>query len=874
MREETTQHAPMYEQYLRVKATCGDALLFFRIGDFYETFGEDAITASRACEITLTKKYIGKGQTVPLAGVPYHAVQGYLSRLTRAGYKVAICEQMEEPQKGKPLVERQVIRTVTPGTLLEPETLDARRDNYLCAIDARAWDGLGLAYADISTGEFRATAWRGERALERLWGELGKLAPAEILLPEDVQAPGTLPEQLPARLECAVTRRANAHFDGALGELRVTRQSDDDNEPPELMRMARAAASALLRYVEETQKNRPAHLAELRYYTTAESMALDPATERNLELVRNLRDAGKANTLLSVLDRTRTPMGGRLLRHWMLRPLLYPRDILVRRDAVGVLVSKIMARQKIAEILADIGDLERLVGRVCFGNANARDLVAVGRGLLRIPALNALLASQAELARAVTENAAPAAEPIPPEPELAALLDRALVDEPPLSVREGGLLREGYHAELDELRSIRRDGHSVLAEMQERERRRTGIASLKVSYNKVFGYYIEITHAHRDKAPADYVRKQTLVNAERFITPELKDYENKVLGAQERIESLEYALFRELLEKTAERAASIKDAAARLARLDVLVSLADVAEEHNYRPPEIDDCGRIEIDDGRHPVLEQSPAVEVFVPNSTRLDDKTQQIMLITGPNMAGKSTYIRQVALIVLMAQIGSFVPARRARIGVVDRIFTRVGASDNLAGGQSTFMVEMSEAAHILSEATPRSLVILDEIGRGTSTFDGVSLAWAIAEYLHERGGAGVKTLFATHYHELAELEERLPRVVNFRVLVVEEGRDVRFLYRIEKGHSDHSYGIAVAKLAGVPESVISRARQVLARLEAGDHLVDARAPATVQMSLFSLVEEPLARRLRELDVEALSPLDALQLLSRWKGEVGGKP
>ncbi|MBE7561114.1 DNA mismatch repair protein MutS [bacterium] len=863
----------MYDQYLRVKATCGDALLFFRIGDFYETFGEDAVIASRVCDIALTKKYIGRNMTVPLAGVPYHAVQGYLQRLTRAGHKVAICEQMTEPQKGRAIVEREVVRTVTPGTLLEAEALEARRDNYLCAIEAGQWDGLGLAYADISTGEFRAAAWRGERALERLWSELGKLMPAEVLLPEGAAAPKSLEEDLRRRLECTITRRPVAHFDGLLPNVTQSLPPEKESEAPELLRMARAAASALLKYVEETQKNLPAHLAELVYYTTAESMALDPATERNLELVRNLRDAGRTNTLLSVLDRTRTPMGARLLRHWILRPLLYPRDTIRRRDAVGLRLDRMMVRQRVAELLEEMGDLERLVGRVCFGNANARDLVSIGRSLARLPTLNAILSSHPPLCRAVADDDATTGEPLAPETELADLLDRALVDEPPLSVREGGLFREGYHDELDELRSIRRDGHGILAEMQERERRRTGIPSLKVSYNKVFGYYIEITHAHRDKAPPEYVRKQTLVNTERFITPELKDYENKVLGAQERIESLEYALFRELLEKTAARATAIKETAARLARLDALVSLADVAEEHNYCRPDIDESGAIEIDDGRHPVLEQSPAVDVFVPNGVRLDNRQQQLMLITGPNMAGKSTFIRQVALIVLMAQIGSYVPAKRARIGVVDRIFTRVGASDNLAGGQSTFMVEMSEAAHILAEATPRSLVVLDEIGRGTSTFDGVSLAWAIAEYLHERGGVGVKTLFATHYHELAELEERLLRVVNYRVLVVEEGRDVRFLYRVEKGHSDHSYGIAVAKLAGVPESVISRARTVLQRLEAGDHLVDSRRPASVQMSLFSLVEEPLARRLRELDVEALSPLEALQLLSRWKAEMGGE-
>jgi DNA mismatch repair protein MutS len=865
------KYSPMMQQYLRVKETCGDALLFFRLGDFYEMFGDDALTASRVCDIALTKKHVGKSQTVPLAGVPYHSVQGYLQKLTRAGFKVAICEQMEEPQKGKKLVEREVVRTVTPGTLLEADALDAGRDNYLVVIDARRWDGIGLAYADISTGEFRCTAWRGEYALERMWAELGKLAPAECLLSSSESAQ-SIAELIPTRLDCPHSSLPEACFNGKLPQLRIIRQDEDDNSPEEYQ-LATCAASALLHYVEETQKNLPGHLDEIVFYQTSETMVLDSATERNLELVRNLREAGRKGTLLAVLDKTTTAMGGRLLRHWLLRPLLYPKDIIRRRDAVGYLLKKMIVREQLLEILSEIGDLERLIGRVCFGNANARDLAVVRRSLSRLPEVNSLLRDAPPLLAALLDDATNG-DPLDPATELVELLDNALVDEPPLTVREGGMIKSGYSAELDELHSIRRDGHSILAEMQERERNATGISSLKINYNKVFGYYIEITNAHKDKAPANYVRKQTLVNAERYITPDLKEHENKVLGAQERIASLEYELFRQALATTAKHAASIKKTAMRLARLDALLSLTTVAENNNYHEPEIDDSGVIEIKSGRHPVLERSAVVDMFVPNSTLLDNDQEQVQIITGPNMAGKSTYIRQVALIVLMAQIGSYVPARSARIGVVDRIFTRVGASDNLAGGQSTFMVEMSETAHILAESTPRSLVVLDEIGRGTSTFDGVSLAWAIAEYMHERGGKGVKTLFATHYHELAELEQDLPRAVNYRVLVAEEGRDVRFLYRVEKGSTDHSYGIAVAKLAGIPESVINRARRVLERLEAGDHLVQHNGEVGgMQLSLFNLVEEPLARQLRQLDVDALSPLEALQLLARWKDEVGGE-
>lgn len=873
---------PMQTQWQRLKQACGDAILLFRCGDFYETFGEDARTASRVLDIALTRKHWGKGQTTELAGVPYHAVQGYIYRLTRAGYRVALCEQLEDPATAKGLVRRDVVRTITPGTIIDADVIAGEQSNYLAAIEPGDLQGIGLAYADITTGEFRTTQLEGNGAAGSLLAELSKILPSECLAPEGAALPPDAERQLAER-HAMITRLPAAQFDLCrLTEVEVVDAQGAQIDAPALALrapLAARAAGAVAAYVRATQKSETVLLGRLALYQPEQFVVIDSATERNLDLVRHSRDGGKAHTLLSVLDFTQTPMGARLLRQWILRPLCDPAAIGRRLDAVEVLVQDAFRREALVTLLRQVADLERVVGRVGYGNATGRDLLLLAGSLERVPEINGLLAELPAVAKALLEERGKPASLIPLE-SLVAQLRRALLDEQPVSVREGNIIREGYHPELDELRAIRADNRTVLAKIQQRERERTGIGSLKVAYNKVFGYYIEVSKANLDRVPSDYVRKQTLVSAERFITDELKEYEAKILGAQERITALEYELFRELLTCCQEQAESIRRNATLLGQLDVLCSFALAAVHHDYRRPVVDRGDRIEIEEGRHPVIERAAATGRFVPNDTRLDNHEQQLLIITGPNMAGKSTYIRQVALITLMAQIGSFVPARAARIGVTDRIFSRVGASDNLAAGQSTFMVEMSEAAAILAQATPRSLIVLDEIGRGTSTFDGISLAWSIAEYIHNLRGQGVKTLFATHYHELAELESRLARVKNYRVLVAERGHEVTFLYRVERGHSDHSYGIAVAELAGVPAAITRRARSILKRLESGDHLAARQAPqggpdtpapagSGWQLSLFSLVEEPLARRLREVDIDRLSPMDALQLLAELRDQ-----
>jgi len=886
----TAAVTPMMKQYLRIKQTVGDAILMFRIGDFYEMLQEDAVLASRVLDITLTKKHIGSGRTVPLAGVPYHSVQPYIRKLTSQGYRVAICEQTTEPEKGKKIVEREVARTITPGTLIDADALGDAANNYLAAVYDGGFRGFGLAYTDISTGEFRVTALKGAGALEDLRAELLKIAPSECLLPEGLPKESALREMIEKDLRIILTQRPAESFSGdavqarglpvvrAEEEAAAERSGEDeaDEEPAEgQLTLALRASGAILNFLKETQKRELGHLHCIEAYSASSFMLLDSATARNLELLRGIREGGRQGTLLSVLDRTLTPMGSRLLKRWLVRPLTRRSEIERRLAAVEVLVQDSLLRQDLRQLLSEVSDLERLIGRACFGNANARDLVALRHSLGKVPAVAERLsaAGAGGLTGFFREGAFDGV------PELASQLALALVEEPPMTVREGGMIRPGYNAELDELLSIRKDGKGWIARLQATERKRTGIPSLKVGYNKVFGYYIEVTKANLDKVPEEYIRKQTLVSSERFITPQLKEYESKVLGAQERIAELEYLLFTRLREQSAGYAPRIRATAARLAELDVLASYAEAAAKGDYCRPEITEEAGIDIRSGRHPVLEQSGFVERFVPNDLLMDGEEERLYIITGPNMAGKSTYIRQAALIVLMAQIGSFVPAASARIGLVDRIFTRVGASDHLVAGQSTFMVEMSEAAHILRYATPRSLIILDEIGRGTSTFDGVSLAWAIAEYLHGLKGKGVKTLFATHYHELAELGEQLPRARNFRVLVSEKDGKVTFLYRVAPGSTDHSYGIHVAELAGLPKRVLERARKILHRLEQenleglGDAPARKSQDAGVQLSLFSMVEEPLARKLREMDVNALSPMEALQTLAELAEEARGR-
>jgi DNA mismatch repair protein MutS len=881
--------SPMMLQYLSMKEQCGDAILFFRCGDFYEMFMDDAVKASELLDITLTRKMVGKGQSVPLAGIPFHAAQSYIYRLTRQGCRVAVCEQMELPQKGQKIVKRELVRTISPGTIIDSDVIDGKENNYLAALFDGGLAGWGLACVDVTTGEFRATWENGGDGWRSILAELGTLNPSEILIDDTTQNDDELRKQLRAQADCMLTPVSPATFSSEIFdrcgvELFV---HEDIKRPNAERELYLSAAGALLAYLEAHQKETLAYIRTMELYRRNGFMIVDKNTERNLELLASASEGGKKFSLLGVLDLTATAMGGRLMKQWILRPLLDPETIQQRQSAVRLLVEKPTLRDDLRKILRCVHDVERLLGRVTFGNANARDLVGLRESLDQLPPLNALLkesGGDGAILRALRREEEPGEEAQPllaggdaidSIVEARELLAAAIVDEPPLTVREGGMIRDGYEAELDELRAIRKDGRGYIARLQDEERERTGIPSLRVAYNKIYGYYIEITNTHKDKAPDYYIRKQTLTTGERFITPELKEFEAKVLHAEDRIHELEFQLLQKLLEAIRGYGPRLKNAARMLARLDVLQSLAETASRHGYACPEIDGGGVIDIRDGRHPVLELVPVVDQFVPNDCRIDVENEQVLIITGPNMAGKSTYIRQAAVITLMAQMGSYVPARSARIGVVDRLFSRVGASDDLARGRSTFMVEMSETAHILANATPKSLVILDEIGRGTSTFDGVSLAWAIVEYLHGLRGKGVKTLFATHYHELAALEEMHKRVVNYHVQVSEEGDKVKFLYRIGRGYTDHSYGIHVADLAGVPRRVTDRARKILKRLERGEHLGFQETQSEggdYQISLFSMMDEPLRAKLSDIDIDRLTPMDALHLLAELVSEARG--
>ena len=885
------EHSPMMDQFFRLKEQAGEAIVFFRCGDFYETFMDDAITAARVCDITLTKRGISKGAPIPLAGVPHHAVNNYIYKLTRAGYRVAICEQMERPGKGKKVLKRELVRTITPGTIIDSDVVDGTENNYLAAVFEGSIEGWGLAYVDITTGEFHATAESGNGGWAAILSELSKLAPSELLV--DRRAADDPNFLKPLRQHCAAFVTAR-HFQEYNPDLVKERQIQIDTAachrlPSADRRMCLSAAGAIISYLGETQKQTLSHLSSLGLYQRKRFVQVDRSTERNLELLASQGEGGRRFTLLGVLDETVTSMGARRLKQWLLRPLLDVSAIQARLDFVESLVLQPNERADLREALRSMSDIERIVGRSLFGNANARDLAALRTSLEQIPPINEALESEqlGSAARGIleSENILAESDPdAPPSPagaplegglldevmELRELLTVAVADEPPVTVREGGMIRGGYDEELDELRSIRKDGRGFIAALEDSERKKTGITSLKVAYNKIFGYYIEVTRANLDKVPESYIRKQTLTNAERFITPELKEYEAKVLHAEDRINDLEYQIHLRLLEAVAGYSARLKSVSRQIAAFDVLQGFAECASRNDYVRPLVDEEDRILIHEGRHPVLERSDAVDLFVPNDIELDEASR-ILIITGPNMAGKSTYIRQVALLVLMAQIGSYVPAREARIGAVDRIFSRVGASDDLSRGRSTFMVEMTEAANILRESTPRSLVILDEIGRGTSTFDGVSLAWAMVEYLHQVKRKGVKSLFATHYHELAELENRLERVRNYHVCVAEEGDTIRFLYRIEPGFSDHSYGIHVADLAGVPKKVTSRAREVLVDLEKSMARGSAQ-PAGVQMSLFSLMEEPLRQKIAAIDLDSMSPRDAWDALADLIKEARG--
>jgi len=863
---------PMMRQYLEIKSDYPDAILFFRLGDFYEMFLDDAVKASRILDITLTSRgKTGDGTDVPLCGIPYHSATPYLAKLIEAGEKVAICEQVEDPKQTKGIVKREVVRVVTPGLVTDADSLTPKENNYLAALvpgDVR-W---GLAYLDLSTGDFRTTELTG---LEAVLAEVLAAGCRELLLPEKFRQ-----EPVPKLLQPALAGRSLSYLAEWVYDREYVGRLFSDQFPGvslgglgcEGLKEGLAAAGAILHYLRETQKGTTAHIRTISPYTTSDFLVLDEATRRNLELTATLAEGKRRGSLLGLMDRTVTAMGGRKLKQWISHPLVSVEKIRLRQAAVAELVEAASARRELTALLDGVYDLERLNARISLASAGAKDLAAIRESLLRIPnILMALAASQSPLL-------AQLAATIDPLATVAELIAVAIVENPPFVLREGGIIAPGYHAELDELRSISREGKGFIARLEAQEKARTGIGSLKIRYNKVFGYYIEITRTNLANIPEDYQRRQTLANAERFITPELKEYEDKVLGAEERICDLEYQLFQAVREEVAAHGEQIARTADLLATLDVLVSLAELAADRDYCCPLVDDSDLLSITDGRHPVIEEMHLGERFVPNDVLLDTE-HQILMITGPNMAGKSTFMRQVALITLMAQIGSFVPASEAHIGIVDRIFTRVGAADNLARGQSTFMVEMTETANILRHASPKSLVILDEIGRGTSTFDGVSIAWAVAEFLHDSVDHGAKTLFATHYHELTELSVTRPRLKNFNIAVKEWNDQIIFLRKIVPGGASHSYGIQVARLAGLPVAVIDRAKEILRNLEKGEYtdnglprLASGRqqsvqGPESPQMALFTQDEDLLRQRLKGIRIATLTPLEALNLLDELK-------
>lgn len=857
----------MMRQYRDLKRKYPEYILFFRLGDFYEMFFSDAEIASKTLEIALTTRSKGEGERVPMAGVPYHAAEGYIGRLLKAGYKVAVCEQMEAPGRGKMLVRREVVRLVTPSSTLDQTLLDRSANNFLLCL-VRGPGGLGAALLDLTTAEFLAGEERGfgEDLLRTALGH----GPAELLIPDGLKSDSVFMAAIRSATEAPLTVREEGFFQ--LGRLTAFLQ--EHFGVPSLdgfglsgSPLAIQAAGAALRYLSETQATPLTHISRITLLTPGTRMLLDETTGRTLELTETLQDRGHRGSLYWALDRTRTPMGGRLLRQWLLAPLLDPTQIDNRLDAVQELVDSGFLRQELRELLKDVGDLERLTSRITLKAANARDLVALKLSLQPLPTVRDLTKPlRAPLLQEILKGLDDCAD-------LATLIRDAIEEEPPLTLHEGGLIKEGWSQELRDLRRQIREAKEWIAGLEGRERERTGITSLKVRFNRVFGYSIEVSKPNLRLVPPDYVRRQTLVGGERFITPELKEYESLVLGAEERTCTLEHQLFEEVRRRVADEAGRLLDTARALAQLDALVGLAECAHERGYARPQVNPGPVIEILDGRHPVLEILRPGEPFVPNDVRLDEETQ-VVILTGPNMAGKSTFMRQVALIVLLGQIGSFVPARSARIGVVDRIFTRVGASDNLGRGQSTFLVEMNETSNLLHNATARSLILLDEIGRGTSTFDGLAIAWAVTEYIHDRK-PGARTLFATHYHELTELARELTRVRNFHVSVREWSDEIIFLHKVRPGGSSRSYGIQVARLAGLPREVIDRAKGILADLERGKDLALPHRTAGSgldQLNLFAQPDHPVLEEIRRLDLGHMTPIEALNRLHQLQGKLQG--
>ena len=875
--------SPMMTQYVETKKQYPDCILFYRLGDFYEMFFEDALTASKELEITLTGKECGLEERAPMCGVPYHAVDSYLYKLVQKGYKVAIAEQMEDPKLAKGLVKREVIRVVTPGTITSSQALDETKNNYLMGI-VYIGDTYGISTCDMTTGDYLVTEVEGER---NLLDEIHKFAPSEIICNEAFYMSSIDLDDLRNRYHVAISSLDSHYFsDDAcrkvlkehfhVGTLDGLGLADYD--------AGVIAAGAVMEYLYETQKNSLAHIVTITPYTTGQFMIIDTSTRRNLELVETLREKQRRGSLLWVLDKTKTAMGARMMRTMIEQPLIKKEQITERQNAIEELNMSYISREEIREYLGPVYDLERLIGRITYKSANPRDLIAFRNSLKMLPFIRDILK---EFNSAVLKEIH---EDMDPLQDLYDLIERAIVEEPPIVTREGGMIKEGYNEEADKLRHAKTEGKTWLAELEARERDKTGIKNLKIKYNKVFGYYFEVTNSFKDLVPDYFIRKQTLANAERYTTDELKNLEDIILGAEDKLFSLEYDLFCDVRDQIAREVNRIQTTAKAIAGLDVFCSLSLVATRNNYVKPKINEKGTIHIKNGRHPVVELMLKDDLFVANDTVLDNNKNRISIITGPNMAGKSTYMRQTALIVLMAQIGSFVPADEADIGVCDRIFTRVGASDDLASGQSTFMVEMTEVANILRNATRNSLVILDEIGRGTSTFDGLSIAWAVVEYISNTRVLGAKTLFATHYHELTELEDTMSGVTNYCIAVKEQGDDIVFLRKIIKGGADKSYGIQVAKLAGVPDQVITRAKELVEELSSADITMKAReiaeASANVsqhktvtkpdevdlnQMTLFDTVKnDDIIHELEEISINEITPMEALNILSRLQSKL----
>ena len=866
---------PMMQQYMAIKEQYKDCILFYRLGDFYEMFYDDALTASRELEITLTGKNCGQEERAPMCGVPYHAVDVYLNKLVAKGYKVAICEQAEDPKQAKGIVKREVIRIVTPGTNLSQQALDEGRNNYLMCL---VYDNnqFGLAITDISTGDFYTTE---VATLKELYDEIHRFSPSEIICNDSFYMSGASLDDFKDRLHVSVSTLDTWYMDEAVSVQKIKEHfkvASLDGLGLTDFPSGTLAVGALLLYLYETQKNTLDNLTKITPYRSGGYMIIDSATNRNLELIETLREKQKKGSLLWVLDKTKTAMGARLMRNWIEQPLIEKKKITARQDAVEELYNDMITREEIREYLNAVYDLERLVTRISYRTANPRDLIAFKTSLGMIPPVKQLL-SQAKSAELKEID-----ERMDCLEDIYDLIEKSIQDEPPIMIREGGMIKEGYNEDVDKFRLSRTEGKTWLAELEAREKEKTGIKNLRVRYNKVFGYYLEVTNSYKELVPEDWTRKQTLANAERYITPELKELEDMILGAEDKLAALEYDLYCEVRDSIGEQVVRIQETAKAIAHWDVLASLACVAQSNDYVRPSINTKGVIDIQGGRHPVVEKMNNNQMFIDNDTYLDNKNHRISIITGPNMAGKSTYMRQSALIVLMAQIGSFVPAKSANIGIVDRIFTRVGASDDLASGQSTFMVEMTEVANILRNATSRSLLILDEIGRGTSTFDGLSIAWAVVEHISNPKLLGAKTLFANHYHELTELEGKLDSVNNYCIAVREQGDDIIFLRKIIRGGADKSYGIQVARLAGVPDSVIDRAKEISSWLEETDvtdkaknlqvrtsakkkEVVREAVPAEKQMSLFDIypADHPVLKELAGLDVSNMTPIQALNTL-----------